>query len=505
MKIQISKIMLVAMLFSATAMFGQTKEVRIALKGNAVAVGTVGKAGLEINGKLVVPKNYASFQTDGNGTLFAVETNDGKFGIVDRNGKFIYPCTYYKAQITGNMIRLQETENSQPKFYKVTSPAVEEKVTKLHPLHFYPVEKYRHDKAEDNARRILFWNPFAAYEVVSNNKGRLELWVQCSEFQELKTLDEKLAVAPVAGKKKIIEATSFYLLSDTVYFNKTGNWVFVVQEGYPGSTHQKKGLLVLNIFNNNGKKAVQKFVSIPVENSWIGHCEEMVSVTSFSGATRYYTYLGQEVNYQTFNNCLDRKRRAEQEKKAAETEKAQAQSQNSNSASTSAPSGNTQTQPTQPAETKKPEFQEETYDKTYKVNFKSDDKLLVITEVAVGKTQTRIIAKYTSEMNNYCCYFYNVGDSRGMVIIADGKKYLMTAQKGLPYENEGKYCMKNGETITVTMYFDALPDNIQTFLLQEGDSCYTGSWCVKNVAFKKKKGFFDKLNDTLDDVNDALK
>jgi hypothetical protein len=80
-------VLALAMMVSAAAL-GQNKEVRIALKGNAYAVGTQGAAGLEVDGKLVLAKNYKSFQTDGDGILFAVEANDGKWG---RGGRTVLP------------------------------------------------------------------------------------------------------------------------------------------------------------------------------------------------------------------------------------------------------------------------------------------------------------------------------------------------------------------------------------------------------------------------------
>jgi hypothetical protein len=411
------------------------------------------------------------------------------------------------------MIRLQTTENSQPKFYKVVAPTTEVKVTKLHPLHFYPDVKYNHEIAEDKARRILFWNPFAAYEVVSNEKGRLELWVQCREFQELKTLDDNPAVEQITSKKKIFEATAMYLISDTTYFNKTGNWVFMVEEGSPANTHRKKGILIINFENKNGKKAVQKFISVPVEYSYISSCKTYLECTTFSYAKKYFTYLGQPVSYSTYLNCEREREQEAQEKKAKAAAEQQAaakqQTSNSNSAVTETSfSDNAQSGTAQPTTQEKPktaEFKEETYDNIYKKTFKSDDNLFVIKEVAVGKTQTRITAVYENKMDNLCYFFYQPKSEQGMVIVANGKKYYMIAAKGLPYQGEGKYCMKNGETITLTMYFDALPDDVQTFLLQEGNTCAKGSWCVKNVAFKKKKNFFDKLNDAIDEVDKVLK
>jgi Ca2+-dependent lipid-binding protein len=130
------------------------KEVRIALKGNACMVGNEKSLGLEVNGKLVVAKNYVNFQTDGKGTHFAVEAKDGKYGVCDSKGTFIYKCTYYKAQITGDLIRLQTTANSEPKFYRTATPTTEEKVRAVDPNAFNPEIRAVHELTVKKAKAI---------------------------------------------------------------------------------------------------------------------------------------------------------------------------------------------------------------------------------------------------------------------------------------------------------------------------------------------------------------
>ncbi|MDR0559624.1 MAG: hypothetical protein LBG92_05605 [Prevotellaceae bacterium] len=275
----ISMVMVFAMVIvSATSSFGQN-EVRIALKGNAYAVGTQDKAGLEVDGKLVVAKQYKSFQTDGNGILFAVEANDGKYGVVDRNGTWIYKPTYYKAQITGDMIRLQATANSEPKFYKVTSPTTEVKVTALDPNTFNPEIKENFRLNSEKAKEIAAQDTFAAFEFRMDEKGRQGLYVDGKNF---------------------FEAKKFYLISTYDYYKKSTCWFFIVTDKVSGYGKDAYGLYGLCIYTdkNTGKKGIEAFLTIPIEYSYIGpvsNGEPAVKCTTFSGASKYFTWYGDAI------------------------------------------------------------------------------------------------------------------------------------------------------------------------------------------------------------------
>jgi hypothetical protein len=282
--------LMAVVLMMATPSFGQ--EARIALKGNAVAVGSPGKAGLEVNGKLVVPKNYKSFQTDGDGTLFVVEANDGKFGVVDRKGTFIYKCTYYKAQITGDMIRLQTTASSEPKFYKVASPTVEVKVTKVNPWTFEPETQAAHRRTIKKAEKISEKYPFSAFEFRENEKGALELWIDGAfDLKEYKNFDDQPVAVPVTNGKKLFEAKNFHLISNYAYFEKTTAWIFEVEQ--MGMGKRLRGVFTLYVYKDKetGKKGVDTYMSIPFEYSSIGPCREHVAAcSSRTGTTQYLNW-----------------------------------------------------------------------------------------------------------------------------------------------------------------------------------------------------------------------
>jgi hypothetical protein len=209
----ISVLMMVAMvILSTTSSFAQTnKEVRVLLKGNSYMVGNENGLGLEVNGKLVVAKNYRDFKTNDQGQYFAVEAKDGKYGVCDTKGTFIYKCTYYKAEITSSFIRLQTTANAEPKFYSTSAPTTEVKVQKADPLMFDVKTKTMHELSEAEAKKIAAQDPFAAFEFRTNSKGRQELYVDGKKLFEAKTFD---LISTYDFNKK--SNCSFFIVTDKV-------------------------------------------------------------------------------------------------------------------------------------------------------------------------------------------------------------------------------------------------------------------------------------------------
>ena len=276
----ITVLMMLAIIISATStVFCQQKEVRMAIpKGkNAYAVGEAGKLGLEVNGKLVLAKEYKGFQTDGAGTHFAVEAKDGKYGVCDSKGTFIYKCTYYKAQITGDMIRLQTTASSEPKFYKTATPTTEMTVTKVDPNAFNPGLREMHEAAEKKAQAIAAQDPFAAFTFKTNSRGWQELYVD---------------------GKKLFEARSFRLISTYDFYKKSTGFFFIVTERVKDYGKDAYGLFILSIEDVNGKKVIETLQSIPYEYSHIApvaNGESAVECTTFSGARKYFNWLGEPI------------------------------------------------------------------------------------------------------------------------------------------------------------------------------------------------------------------
>jgi hypothetical protein len=280
MKIRIflSKMMLVAVMLSATTGVAAQNngEVRVALKGNAYMVGNEKGLGLEVNGKLVVAKNYVNFQTDSGETHFAVEAKDGKFGVCDSKGSFIYKCTYYKTQITGDLIRLQTTANSEPKFYRTASPMTEEKVTAVDPNAFNPEISAVHELTVKKAKAIAEQDPFTAFEFKTNSRGRQELYVD---------------------GKKLFEARTFSLISTYDYWKRTTCWAFIVTDRVP-NRGEAYGMFILSIFKKDGKKGIETLLSIPLEYRYISPSptgNPAAICTTFSGAEKYFTWYGDPI------------------------------------------------------------------------------------------------------------------------------------------------------------------------------------------------------------------
>jgi hypothetical protein len=274
-------IMFAMLTVSATLSAQNNKEARVLLKGNAYMVGNENGFGLEINGKLVVAKNYRDFQTNDDAKYFAVEAKDGKYGVCDRSGNFIYKCIYYKAQITSSYIRLQTTAEAEPKFYSTAEPTTEVKAQKADPLMFDQGMKAAHEVGEKKAKAIAEQDPFAAYELKTNSKGRQELYVD---------------------GKKLFEAKLFSLISTYDFWKKSTCWFFIVKDKVPNYGNDAYGLYILSIENKDGKKVLETQLSIPYEYSYISPYKSGVTYvrcTTFSGAEKVFSWYGEPVTAET--------------------------------------------------------------------------------------------------------------------------------------------------------------------------------------------------------------
>jgi hypothetical protein len=126
---------------------------------------------------------------------------------------------------------------------------------------------------------------------------------------------------------------------------------------------------------------------------------------------------------------------------------------------------------------------------------------VTLKEIAIGQNYTRIKLVYVAGNMPDCFYLYRPYDPRGYYLEANGKNYYMVAQKGMKYYDEGRTCVNIKESLTLYLYFEALPEDVKKINLVEEE----GIWVFYNVELKsKKKGFFDKLNDALDQVDEVL-
>jgi hypothetical protein len=289
-----SVVVAVVMFFSVTAVFGQSQDVRVALKGTAYMVGNANGLGLEVGGKLVVPKTYSDFKTD-DGKFFAVQGKDNKWGVCNAQGKFIYQCIYYKTYVSVGTIQIQEKQGGTSKFYNTATPTTEVKVTKLDPLAFDPATKKSHERAIEAAQEIAEQDSFTEFEFRENERGRLELWINGTfDLYEYKTTaDTSGTVQKITGGTKLFEAKDMYIASNYDSYKKTGNWYIVVEDRI--NSRDVKGLFLFNITNRAGNKYVSTVLCLPIQYQYVRFCDNVVICTEFSGAEKYFNKAGRPV------------------------------------------------------------------------------------------------------------------------------------------------------------------------------------------------------------------
>jgi hypothetical protein len=398
--------------------------------------------------------------------MFAVEAKDGKWGVVNRSGTFIYKCTYYKAQITGDLIRLQATANEEPKFYNVKTPTTEIKVTRVDANAFSPEIQSAHRRMEAKALEIAIQDPMASFGFQPGTGGRQALYVD---------------------GEKLFEAKTWSLISTYEYYKESATWVFIVQDRIQG--RDVEGVYGLNIYmNENTGRGHESYLIVPMEYSYIGPASDMehaVKCITFSGAPKYFTWSGNPILPTTGNS--------------ASNASAQQATQNVNSSS------NVSSPVEQQAENRpEADVSKEVYDRKFTPEVKAEKANITIKEIAIGKNYTRLKMVYVADNMADCFFLYRPYDPRGFRIEANGKTYYMVAQKGMKYRDEGRTCVNIKESLTFYLYFEALPDDVKKMNVLE-EAAVIGVWEFYNMELKnKKKGFFDKLNDALDQVDEVL-
>lgn len=263
----------VAMLFAADTLPAQN---RVTVSGNANMVSNDNNSwALEVGGKVVTGYDYAHFKST-NGVYFAVENKDGKWGICDNAGTFLFPCVYAKTSVSDNTAMLYETADGAPKFYDCAArkfvQAEQADADFFDKGREFDPTKMTQAKAEEQAKML-------SAQVAPHGKFEIRQKAN-SQRQEL-----------VVDGKVIWECQEFRILSTAEDFNRTTCWAFIVKDkGYYGT-------YVISLYMKDGQKQLEHQQFIPYEYTFIKADEHpgIVRCTTKSGAVVLRAWTGQEV------------------------------------------------------------------------------------------------------------------------------------------------------------------------------------------------------------------
>ncbi|MDR0976829.1 MAG: WG repeat-containing protein [Prevotellaceae bacterium] len=112
-------IVLVAMLATAHTSYAQGNgKMTVALKGDAEMFTEDGGGtwGIRVDGKVIATPKFTEVKSD-DGKYFAVR-QDGKWGILDGNGKQLVPCEYATASlVTGTAVLFKNKSDKMPQYF----------------------------------------------------------------------------------------------------------------------------------------------------------------------------------------------------------------------------------------------------------------------------------------------------------------------------------------------------------------------------------------------------
>lgn len=231
------------MLFSSGSLFAQSS---VTVAGNAKMVSKDNASwALEVGGKVVTGYDYVQFKST-DGVYFAVEAKNGKWGICDNTGAFLFDCTYAKTTVSGPTAVLYETADGSPKFYDCAAKKYVE-------AQQVGADFFDKDREFDPTRMTQAKASEQAKMLSSQvtPDGRFEIR-QKGIRQEL-----------VAHGKVILEAQEFKIITDAKYWDRTGCWGFIVKD---------KGLYgtyIFQTYEENGKLYLEGRQLIPYEYTFI--------------------------------------------------------------------------------------------------------------------------------------------------------------------------------------------------------------------------------------------
>lgn len=263
----------VLMLFSVGSLFAQSS---VSVAGNAKMVSKDNASwALEVGGKVVTGYNYAQFKST-DGVYFAVEAKNGKWGICDNTGAFLFDCTYAKTTVSGSTAVLYESADGSPKFYDCAARKYVE--AQQVGADFFDKDRefdptrMTQAKASEQAKML-------SAQVAPHGKFEIRQKAN-SNRQEL-----------VVDGKVVWECQEFRILSSAEDFNRTTCWAFIVKDkGYYGT-------FVMSLYLKDGKKQLESQQFIPYEYTFIKQDEHpgIVRCTQKGGAIEYRAWTGQKV------------------------------------------------------------------------------------------------------------------------------------------------------------------------------------------------------------------
>ena len=270
----LSAIAMIALMMSATTLFGQNKQPVSGMKGAYIVISGDGSSGyLEINGSKY--KSYSKSSDE----FFEIEGLDGKYGVYNGNtGVFVFPCTYYQVSTVGSSIMLTKNKGDTPKFYSKADPKQEVQPEKL------DMSGIRNDnftlKAADRklfpaieAMQAYINDKLQAFEIKNNLSGKQDL---------------------IVDGKTLFTADTYQLITNQKVWNDTKCWFFIV--GKRVGNREVYGVWVLCIWMENGKKCIETRQTLPYDYEWIELNDKADFVVNCrptgGGAMKYLTFMG---------------------------------------------------------------------------------------------------------------------------------------------------------------------------------------------------------------------
>lgn len=231
------------MLFSSGSLFAQSS---VTVAGDAKMVSKDNASwALEVGGKVVTGYDYVHFKST-DGVYFAVEAKNGKWGICDNTGAFLFDCTYAKTTVSGPTAVLYETADGSPKFYDCAA------------------KKYVEPQqvGADFFDKDREFDPTRMTQAKASEQARM-LSAQVTPDGRFEIRQKGIRQELVAHGKVILEAQEFKIITDAKYWDRTGCWGFIVKD---------KGLYgtyIFQTYEENGKLYLEGRQLIPYEYTFI--------------------------------------------------------------------------------------------------------------------------------------------------------------------------------------------------------------------------------------------
>lgn len=245
---------------------------RVSIVGNAVMVSKDNASwALEVGGKVVTGYNYAHFKST-DGVYFAVEAKNGKWGICDNTGAFLFNCTYAKTSVSGATAVLYETADGAPKFYDCAAKK------------YVEAQQVGADFFDKNRE----FDPTRMTQTKASEQAKM-LSAQVTPDGRFEIRQKGIRQELVAHGKVILEAQEFKIITDAKNWEKTGCWGFIVKD---------KGLYgtyILEAYEENGKLNLSGEQLIPYEYTFIKLHEDnnsIVRCTKRGGAIDLRAWTG---------------------------------------------------------------------------------------------------------------------------------------------------------------------------------------------------------------------